>query len=52
MAKLASLAILLTIGLSGSYLIKGGLYLAGIEPSAVWVYWMLGLVCFNSILLL
>jgi hypothetical protein len=52
MAKLISLVILLTIGLSGSYLIKGGLYLAGIEPSAVWAYLILGVVCFSSILYL
>jgi hypothetical protein len=51
-AKLVPLVILLAIGLSGSYLIKGGLYLAGIEPSAVWAYWILGLVCFASILYL
>jgi hypothetical membrane protein len=52
MTKYASIVILLTIGLSRSYLIKGGLYLAGIEPSATLAYWILGSVCFASILYL
>jgi hypothetical protein len=52
MTKYASLVILLAIGMSGSYLIKGGLYLAGIEPSATLAYWILGSVCFASILYL
>jgi hypothetical protein len=50
MAKLVPLMILLAIGLSGSHLIKGGLYFAGIDPNPVWAYWILGLVCFASIL--
>jgi pimeloyl-ACP methyl ester carboxylesterase len=52
MTKYVFLVILLAIGLSGSYLIKGGLYLAGIEPSATMAYWILGSVCFASILYL
>ncbi len=52
MRKYVFLVILLAIGLSGSYLIKGGLYLAGIEPSATLAYWILGSVCFASILYL
>lgn len=49
-AKLVSIATLLAIGLGGSYLIKGGLFLAGIEPGAILAYSILGLVCFASIL--
>jgi hypothetical protein len=52
MRKYVFLVILLAIGLSGSYLIKGGLYLAGIELSATLAYWILGSVCFASILYL
>src|SRR5262249_50920500 len=46
------LVTLLAIGLGGSYLIKGGLYIIGIEPSARVAYWILGSVCFASILYL
>jgi hypothetical protein len=52
MTKFIYLVILLAIGLSGSYLIKGGLYIAGIEPSATLACWILGSVCFASILYL
>jgi hypothetical protein len=52
MTKFVYLVILLAIGLSGSYLIKDGLYIAGIEPSATLACWILGSVCFASILYL